>query len=125
MPNTHRVLRQFQADGALRNPGEMVDAAEWKNLKALEDQRYVEALDTNSPTLGGPGPTPDPKLIQEAAARDGQSKNSESGGIAAMPEIEGQAAEMQQASDAEAVKTGAENTESTSATKKSTSKKGK
>jgi hypothetical protein len=85
--NTHRVLRPFHAE-RLRNAGDLVDATDWKNVKALEDQRYIERVDTENPSLGGPGPTPDPKLIQEAAARKGRSKNARSGGIAAMTEVE-------------------------------------
>lgn len=87
--NTHRVLRQFTGAGQVRNPGDLVDGSEFVSLKALEDQRYVERLDTDNPVLGGAGPSPDPKLIQEAAARSGRSKNSQSGGIAAMTEVEG------------------------------------
>jgi hypothetical protein len=120
MADTHRVLRQFTAGGTLRNPGDLVDAGELANAKALEDQRYIEPLDAESPTLSGAGPSPDPKLIQESKARAGESKNSETGGIAAMPEIEGEA------SAAEAVKPGPETvTKETTATKKSSTKKGK
>jgi hypothetical protein len=89
MANTHRVLRPFQAE-MLRNPGDLVDASEWKNVKALEDQRYIERIDTETPYIGGAGPSPDPKLIQESVARKARSKNSDSGGIAAMPEVEEQ-----------------------------------
>lgn len=87
MGNTHKVLRPFTA-GVQRNPGELVDASDWKNAKALESQRYIERIDTATPFIGGAGPSPDPRLIQEAQARKGESKNSESGGIATMEEIE-------------------------------------
>jgi predicted flap endonuclease-1-like 5' DNA nuclease len=89
----------------MRNPGDEVDASEWKNVKALEDQRYIEPLDTDTPAVSRPGPSPDPRLIQEAQARAGRSKNSESGGIASMEEIEDEAAsETVETSDGESKK---------------------
>lgn len=92
MANTHKVLRQFTGAGMVRNPGDLVDGSEFVSLKALEDQRYLERVDTATPMVGGAGSSPDPKLIQEEQARENRrkGKGDAGGGIAGLPEtIEG------------------------------------
>lgn len=73
MANNYRVLRHFKAGGKMRKPGDLIDVTadggnDWRNLQALVDQRYLApAGDDATQSVGGSGPTPDPKIAQDRA----------------------------------------------------------
>lgn len=62
----YRVLRHFQIAGSMRKAGDLLDAGDVNNPKALMEQRYIaEAGDGPGQSVGGNGPTPDPKIAQD------------------------------------------------------------
>lgn len=77
MANQFRVLRHIRVAGAMRKPGDLLDAADVRNPQVLIDQRYiVDAGDDSHLMSGAGGPTPDPKIAQDrmvekAAGRQG------------------------------------------------------
>lgn len=77
MATQFRVLRHIRINGAMRKPGDLLDASEVNNPKALIEQRYlVDAGDDTHLMSGAGGPTPDPKIAQDrmvekAAGRQG------------------------------------------------------
>lgn len=76
MAKQFRVIRHIRVGGAMRKPGDLVDAADINNPKALIEQRYIIAADDDSTFGNAGGPTPDPKIAQDrivekAAGRKG------------------------------------------------------
>lgn len=68
MRDTHRVLRHVRIDGALRKPGDLIDASDLRTVDALVSQRYLRPLALDEAPTRGRTATPDPKIAQDRAA---------------------------------------------------------
>lgn len=64
---THRVLRPFEATGAVREIGELLDCSSWVHTRKLVDTRYLAPVDIRDIT---PFVSPDGRAwLDEAAFR--------------------------------------------------------